>query len=269
MSYRLIVILCVFQLICSFYDEPQTLSDVMDDMFDMTFPPIRYRVARYLPPAGQRNDQGNQQQQQRQLQRSRSFDPSKIQVAQLDVSHYRPEEVSCKVEDGKVLVTGKHYSENEYGYEATEFHRSYTLPEGVDPHSVKSRISQDGVLQIEAAKEKPKPLAISEAEGIDETDDKKMSLKIDLSGFKPEEVNVRVKGNELMVSAEHKSQDEGHFTHRHFKRSFTLPEEVDTSTLGSRFSKDGVLSIQAEKKTIPAIEEKRIEVQQDDDMKDN
>ena len=241
-----------------FYDESPSLADTLDEMFDMTFPPVRYRNPRYI------GYQGNQSSsQQRQLQRARSQDASKLLIAQLDVSHYKPEEVSCKVENGKVLVSGKHYAENEYGYEASEFHRSYSLPEGTDPLSVKSRISQDGVLQIEASKYQPKPLALDPALGVDETDDTKMSLKFNLAGYKPEEVNVRVKGNELMVTAEHKVEEEGHFTHRQFKRQISLPSEVDVNTLVSKFGKDGVLSIQADKKLPPAIEEKKIEVQQD------
>ena len=241
-----------------FYDDSPSLADTLDEMFDMTFPPVRYRSHRY---SGYQGNQSNAQ--QRQLQRARSQDASKLLIAQLDVSHYKPEEVSCKVENGKVLVSGKHYAENEYGYEASEFHRSYRLPEGTDPLSVKSRISQDGVLQIEASKYQPKPLAYDPALGIDETDDTKMSLKFNLEGYKPEEVNVRVKGNELMVTAEHKVEEDGHFTHRQFKRQISLPLEVDVNTLVSKFGKDGVLSIQADKKLPPAIEEKKIEVQQD------
>lgn len=235
----------------------------MDEMFDMTFPPSRYRSPRYL------SYQGNQSNsQQRQLQRSRSQDGNKLQIAQLDVTHYKPEEVSCKVENGKVLVSGKHYQENEYGYEASEFHRSYNLPEGVDPMSVKSRISQDGILQIEASKQQPKAITLDPALGVDETDDTKMSLKFNLAGYKPEEVNVRVKGNELMVAAEHKMEEEGHFTHRQFKRRISLPSEVDVNTLVSKFGKDGVLSIEADKKPPPSTEEKKIEIQQDADLKD-
>lgn len=232
-------------------------------MFDLTFPPIRYRSPRYL---GYQGNQSNTQ--QRQLQRSRSLDSNKLQIAQLDVSHYRPEEVSCKVENGKILVSGKHYAENEYGYEASEFHRSYSLPEGVDPSSVKSRISQDGILQIEASKQQPKLLTLDPAVGVDETDDTKMLLKFNLAGYKPEEVNVRVKGNELMVAAEHKMEEEGHFTHRQFKRRISLPAEVDVNSLVSKFGKDGTLSIQANKISPPAIEEKKIEVQQDSEMKE-
>ena len=43
-----------------------------------------------------------------------------------------------------------------------------------------------------------------------------------------------------------------------------MPKGVDASTLVSRFSKDGTLSIEAQKKEIPAIEEKHIDVQQDE-----
>ena len=236
------------------------MADTLDEMFDMTFPPVQYRHPRYS------GYQGNQSSsQQRQLQRSRSQDSNKLLIAQLDVSHYKPEEVSCKVENGQVLVSGKHYAENEYGYEASEFHRSYSLPEGTDPLSVKSRISQDGVLQIEASKQQPKPLALDPALGVDETDDTKLSLKFNLAGYKPEEVNVRVKGNELMVAAEHKVEEDGHFTHRQFKRRISLPTEVDVNTLVSKFGKDGVLSIHADKKLPPAIEEKKIEIEQDAD----
>ncbi|XP_028409709.1 heat shock protein beta-1-like isoform X2 [Dendronephthya gigantea] len=241
----------------SFYDESPSFADTIDEMFDMTFPPVRYRNPRYM------GYQGNQSStQQRQLQRSRSQDSNKLLIAQLDVSHYKPEEVSCKVENGKVLVSGKHYAENEYGYDASEFHRSYSLPEDTDPLSVKSRISQDGVLQIEAMK-KCKLLSRDPALGVDETDDTKLSLKFNLAGYKPEEVNVRVKGKELMVSAEHKMEEEGHFTHRQFRRRISLPTEVDVNSLISRFGKDGVLSIEANKKPPPALEEKKIEIQQD------
>jgi HSP20 family molecular chaperone IbpA len=252
-------ILMVFVILSfSFYDESPSLADTLDEMFDMTFPPVRYRSPRYI------GYQGNQSNTQHQ--RNRSQDGNKLLIAQLDVSHYKPEEVSCKVENGKVLVSGKHYAENEYGYEASEFHRSYNLPEGTDPMSVKSRISQDGVLQIEALKQQPKPLALDPALGVDETDDTKLSLKFNLAGYKPEEVNVRVKGNELMVAAEHKMEEEGHFTHRQFKRRISLPSEVDVNTLVSKFGKDGVLSIEADKKSPPSIEEKKIEIQEDTEV---
>lgn len=244
------------ELAFSVFDDNHSLSEAMDEMFDMTFPPTRYRSSR----------SEGQYRQSIQQERAKSYDNEKVLIAQLDVSHYKPEEVTCKVENGKVLVGGKHYSENEYGYDASEFHRSYSLPEGVDPHSVKSRISQDGMLQIEAFKEQPKPLPLEQVVGIDETDDTKISLKINLGGYKPEEVNVRVKGNELMVTAEQKSEEEGHITHREFKRKFSLPRSVDVGTLVSRFSKDGTLSIEAQKKEAPAVEEKHIEVHHDEKL---
>lgn len=261
-NWEFLIICILIPFVFSFYEESPSLADTLQEIFDVTFPPVRYRYPRY--PGNPSNAQ------QRQLLRSRSRDGTKLLIAQLDVNHYKPEEVSCKVENGKVLVSGKHYAENEYGYEASEFHRSYNLPEGTDPTSVKSRISQDGILQVEACKQQPKSLALDPTLGIDETDDSKMSLKFDLTGFKPEEINVRVKGSELMVSAEHKLEEEGHFTHRQFKRRISLPSEVDVNTLASKFGKDGVLTILADRKLPPAIEEKKIEIEEaiEEDMED-
>lgn len=241
------------------YDESQSLAEALEELLDPTFPPIRYQItpygARYI------SDQSNPQ--QRRLNRAKSQDGGKFLLAQLDVSHYKPEEVSCKVEDGKVFVNGKHYSENQYGYEASEFHRCYSLPEGTDPTSLKSRISPDGILQLEAAKLQPKNLVLDPLVGYDETDDSKVLMKFNLGGYLPQEINVSVKGNELTVSAEHKMEEEGHFTHKQFKRRIALPDEVDVDSLSSKFSKDGVLSIQACKKSQQFLEEKKIEVQEE------
>lgn len=99
-----------------------------------------------------------------------------------------------KVENGKVLVSGKQRKETEHGYETSEFHRAYNIPENVDPQSVKSRI-ENGVLQIEGVKQQSK-------EG---EDGKKLSLEINLGSYKPGEVKVKLQGNGLLVSAENKT----------------------------------------------------------------
>ena len=180
-------------------------------------------------------------------------------MAELDVSKYKPGEVECKVENDKVLVVGKQRIETEHGYETSEFQQIYNLPDNVDPETVKSRI-ENGVLHIEGVKQQP--------EEVDEDgeDDKKLSLKINLGSYKPEEVNVKLQGNGLVVNAEHKTEQDGVYTCRHFKQYFTLPSEVDPSTLVSRLSQDGVLKIEAEKKPVAAIEDKDVEVQRGEEM---
>ncbi len=230
------------------------LSDAIGEMFGLAFQPVGYHYPRYLclTPA--------QSKPAKQLC-CKNQDSDHVKVAELDVSKYKPDEVECKVENGKVLVSGKQRVETEHGYETSEFQRAYSLPENVDPESVKSRI-ENGVLQIEGAKQQPEGEA-----GEGEDDDKKLSLKINLGSYKPEEVNVKLQGNGLVVSAEHKTEQDGVYTCRHFKQYFTLPSEVDASTLVSRLSRDGVLTIEAERKPTVAIED--IKVERDEEMIEN
>ena len=230
------------------------LSDALDEIVGMTFQQTGYHYPRYLclSPA-----QGNSTKQLC----VRKEDSDRVRLAKLDVSKYKPNEVECKVENGKVVVSGKQRVDTKHGYETSEFHRSYSLPEKVDPESVKSRI-EHGVLQIEAVKQQPDEEAM-------EDEDKKLSLKINLGNYKPEEVNVKLQGNGLVVTAEHKTEEDSAYTYRHFKQYYTLPNEVDAGTLVSKFSQDGVLSIEAERKPMPANQDKDIEVQREDEMTEN
>lgn len=71
----------------------------------------------------------------------------------LDVSHFRPEELSIKTIDNKVIIHGKHEEQqDEHGFIEREFRRTYILPNDVDPDAVKSSLSGDGILAIAAPK---------------------------------------------------------------------------------------------------------------------
>lgn len=73
--------------------------------------------------------------------------PKEFKVS-LDVSHYGPDEILVTLEDGKLVVNGKHFSESEYGFESLQFHRRYPIPEGIKKGDIKSTITDDGVLII-------------------------------------------------------------------------------------------------------------------------
>ncbi|KAL8170047.1 UNVERIFIED_CONTAM: hypothetical protein K2H54_062312 [Gekko kuhli] len=61
------------------------------------------------------------------------------------------EELSVKVVGDHVEVHAKHEERpDEHGYISREFHRRYMIPKGVDPASVTSALSPDGVLSITA-----------------------------------------------------------------------------------------------------------------------
>lgn len=98
--------------------------------------------------------------------------------------------------------------------------------------------------------------------------DAKDSYKIEIAapGFKKEEMNVKVEGNLLTVSAETKTETETQeekftrkeFNFSEFKRSFTLPKTVDAAKISGVYE-NGILTVTLPKKE-EAIEQKTIEV---------
>jgi HSP20 family protein len=83
-------------------------------------------------------------------------------------------------------------------------------------------------------------------------DSKKYNLRVALPGVDPKEVQLKVEGNRLSITGEHKSSEEKkekdyhirEFSYGRFERSVILPEGVDTSKLAAEY-KDGVLEITA------------------------
>ncbi|XP_031552358.1 protein lethal(2)essential for life-like [Actinia tenebrosa] len=185
-------------------------------------------------------------------------DKDKVALAAVGVQNFDPNEISLKVEDGKVMVDGVHRSQGQFGYETSELHQAYPLPEDVDPSSVSSRFSPDGVLYIEAYK-KPKEKK-AEAGPVAQMDDKKFSVNLDVSKFSPEEVKVKVMNNELMITASHESEKEGSYASRKVHRHFVLPKDVDMDSIVSNLDKDGHLHIEATRKQLPEPTEREVQI---------
>ncbi|XP_050422555.1 alpha-crystallin A chain-like [Adelges cooleyi] len=71
----------------------------------------------------------------------------------LDVQQFKPEEVSVKVVDDYVVIDGKHEERSdEHGFISRQFTRRYKVPDNVDPNTITSKLSSDGVLSIVAPK---------------------------------------------------------------------------------------------------------------------
>ena len=70
----------------------------------------------------------------------------------VNVEKYKPEELIIKTVDNTVLVEAKHEEKTSDGrsYATQSFNQSFTLPRGVNPESVSSSLSKDGVLTISA-----------------------------------------------------------------------------------------------------------------------
>eukprot|EP00095_Tigriopus_kingsejongensis_P005580 maker-scaffold12_size759060-snap-gene-5.14 protein:Tk05580 transcript:maker-scaffold12_size759060-snap-gene-5.14-mRNA-1 annotation:"alpha-crystallin b chain isoform x2" len=72
-----------------------------------------------------------------------------------DVSQYSPEEIMVKTVDNKLLVHAKHEEKGGGKNVYREYNREFLLPDGTDPETIRSSLSQDGVLTVEAPLPQP------------------------------------------------------------------------------------------------------------------
>lgn len=71
----------------------------------------------------------------------------------LNVEHYRPDEIVVTTEKGFVTVRGKHEERrDDRGFVSREFTRRYSLPECCSAENIVSSFSTDGVLRVKALK---------------------------------------------------------------------------------------------------------------------
>ncbi|XP_036380854.1 crystallin, alpha B, b [Megalops cyprinoides] len=72
-------------------------------------------------------------------------------MVNLDVKHFSPEELMVKVNGEFIEVHAKHEDrQDDHGFVSREFLRKYKIPVGVDPSTITSSLSSDGVLTITA-----------------------------------------------------------------------------------------------------------------------
>ncbi|VEN59161.1 unnamed protein product [Callosobruchus maculatus] len=77
-----------------------------------------------------------------------TYDKDRFQ-ASIDVQHFKPDEISVKVNENTVGIEGKHEEKHdEHGQIYRHFVRKYKLPADCDKNKVESRLSSDGVLTI-------------------------------------------------------------------------------------------------------------------------
>lgn len=166
-----------------------------------------------------------------------------------------------------LIVTGKHYNETVNGFESSEFQRKYSIPNHIDPHKLTSSISQGGVLCIEGL---PSKKIVPQSEQDVVLSENNFLVSLDVSGYSPDELTIRVNGRELIVHGETKDEqqpsnngatDNANQQRREFTRRFTLPDDVEVDALSSRFTKDCKITIEAprEKNQIRTVEIKEEE----------
>ncbi|EAT47813.1 AAEL001094-PA [Aedes aegypti] len=75
---------------------------------------------------------------------------NKVLKLRFDVSQYAPEEIVVKTVDNKLLVHAKHEEKSDTKSVYREYNREFLLPKGCNPELIKSSLSKDGVLTVDA-----------------------------------------------------------------------------------------------------------------------
>ncbi|XP_039440122.1 heat shock protein beta-1 isoform X1 [Culex pipiens pallens] len=75
---------------------------------------------------------------------------NKVLKLRFDVSQYAPEEIVVKTVDQKLLVHAKHEEKSDTKSVYREYNREFLLPKGCNPELIKSSLSKDGVLTVDA-----------------------------------------------------------------------------------------------------------------------
>ena len=72
-------------------------------------------------------------------------------------------------------------------------------------------------------------------------------MVIDVKDFKPEDINVKVVDDKIVVEGKIEKKEGNSVSTQQFVRRFLLPPNVDFAKISSALSKDGVLKINAPK----------------------
>ncbi|XP_011703482.1 PREDICTED: protein lethal(2)essential for life-like [Wasmannia auropunctata] len=71
---------------------------------------------------------------------------------------------------------------------------------------------------------------------------------LDVQHFKPEEIEVKIVDNHLVITAKHEDTEDDHgWVSRQFVRKYQLPKDINVEHLTSKLSSDGLLTIVAPK----------------------
>ncbi|CAF4952865.1 unnamed protein product, partial [Rotaria magnacalcarata] len=204
---------------------------------------------------------------------------------QLNVAGFNPESIKTKVEGRKVIVEAKQEDRQPDGdFHTRELRKSYELPEHADAAHLASYVTPNNMLVIEVPIKNPEAERRLQQAGdntqrlaqfglyrdpffdytgflggsdfqpviVDKgNNQKQLELTVGMKDYKPQEIKVSVKNNELIVQGEHRHKDENRSERSFFFKSTTLPPGTQIDQLQSHLTDDGQLKIEA-----PFVEQK-------------
>merc|ERR1740137_139499 len=197
-------------------------------------------------------------------------------MVEFSVKDYTPEELSIKTEGDILIVLAKQESKTKGGTSVVskQFEQRFSLPSGVNPEKISSKLSNDGVLTVSAPREAvsisgyKKNEAIEnktrqsnkakQTEGLPEPQMKyekdKIEICIDTREYNPEDLDVKVEGNSIIITSKQEIQEAGGTRTRVFEQKFSLPSGVKAELVKSSLTREGVLMITAPRGNVAAKE---------------
>lgn len=137
----------------------------------------------------------------------------------LDVSNFRPEELTVKTVGNRLIVHGRHeQKQDERGYVERQFKRTYLLPDDVDPDKVTSSLTASGLLSIEA----PKKMAIESTPEILVPIDYKTSTSVGHGSSEVQEPCDSQESSDGLEPCEDQGSSEGQRSSRGQTQSLSL-----------------------------------------------
>ena len=92
-----------------------------------------------------------------------------------------------------------------------------------------------------------------------QADKDKFQVMLDVQQFEPNEIDVEVVDNFVIVTAKHEEKrDEHGWISREFVRKYLIPEQCDIDLVTLYLSADGVLSINVPRKEQKIVENERV-----------
>ncbi|CAF2514069.1 unnamed protein product [Rotaria sp. Silwood2] len=215
---------------------------------------------------------------------SRSPNAEKYRV-QLNVAGFNPETIKTNVEGRNVIVEAKQEDRQADGdYNIRELRKTYELPEHANTKRLASYVTPNNMLIIEVPIENPETeRRIAQANNDNQSlvqfgqhrdpffdypgflagsdfkphivdkgnNQKQLEMSVGMKNYRPNEIKVSVKNNELIVQGEHEYKDKNRSERSFFFKSTTLPPGTQIDQLQSRLTDDGQLKIEA-----PYVEQK-------------
>jgi len=183
----------------------------------------------------------------------------------LDVTGYKPEDLSVKVVGRKLFIDGKQEFRDGEDFSVKEMRKVYDLPENASLEHLTSFLTAKGTLvvefplitqlkerddhhhQLQQAGDHVKEFNFDEffksafapkVSDDQEKKGKKIDLSLDMTGFRPDQIQIHLKDHDLIVQAESSSPNKQHTARSYIYKAVTLPLNVDIEHMRS-FLHDG------------------------------